>query len=661
MGQASRPAHHRLCVYNAGFFKEARVRRILDLAGWDVAFGLPGERDWVGLWGASPTSYRGKAVAERADAPILRVEDALLRSVLPGRSGEPPIGLLLDKTGVHFDASKPSDIETTLASHAFDEALLVRASKAIERIRFWELSKYNCWDPSLKPPVGDYVLVVDQARNDASLPEDAEARFAAMLQAARQENPNARVLIRVHPDTTHGYRAGYFSVEDCDDQVALMADRLSPRQAIENASTVYTVSSTLGFEAILYGHRPRVFGTPFYAGWGLSRDEETLARRGRTLNPEALFAAAMIIYPTWYDPFRDRLCELEDVIDSLSARMVAWQHDRRGWVITNMSAWKRPYLKKIFGTWGPVDCRTRRTEAERLSKRSGRPLMVWANDAGPPEEPFTRIEDGFLRSPGLGASLVPPSSLGLDNEGVHFDPSHPSRLERLVAASVDLPLAEIERARRLADRINALGVTKYNLTEEIPHLPETGPRLLVVGQVDDDAAVIKARSDRFENADLLRVAREKNPGACIIYKSHPDVVAGLRRGSVTDASALADLVLTRGDPAKLLELVDEVWTISSTMGFEALLRGVPVVCLGAPFYAGWGLTRDLGPVPDRRGPGPSVEGLIHAALIGYPRYIDPITEAPCSVEVAVDRLAEGVGFKPPGFLARLQRLKAIIR
>ncbi|MEL6208928.1 MAG: capsular polysaccharide biosynthesis protein, partial [Pseudomonadota bacterium] len=97
------------------------------------------------------------------------------------------------------------------------------------------------------------------------------------------------------------------------------------------------------------------------------------------------------------------------------------------------------------------------------------------------------------------------------------------------------------------------------------------------------------------------------------------------------------------------------------MGLEALMRGVPVTCLGAPFYAGWGLTTDLGPVPDRRSPGPTVQGLIHAALIGYPRYFDPVTGQPCPVEVAVDRLAAGIGFKPPGLLARLQRLKALIR
>ena len=78
--------------------------------------------------------------------------------------------------------------------------------------------------------------------------------------------------------------------------------------------------------------------------------------------------------------------------------------------------------------------------------------------------------------------------------------------------------------------------------------------------------------------------------------------------------------------------------MTSLLGFEALVRGLPVTCLGAPFYAGWGLTRDLGPVPDRRGAA-DLATLSHAALIAYPRYFDPISRLPCPPEVVIDRLA----------------------
>ncbi|MDJ1008487.1 MAG: capsular polysaccharide biosynthesis protein [Paracoccaceae bacterium] len=638
------------------------MRRILELAGWEVALGVPKPGDWVGIWGEAPTAPRGKAVAARTDAPILRVEDAFLRSVLPGRDGEPAMGLALDRSGVHFDAGAPSDLETLLATHPLDDpALLARARNAADRLRYWQISKYSCWDPALDPPPAPFVLVVDQTRGDAALPDDAAARFEDMLEAAKDEHPGRRIVIRTHPETVARHRRGHYGPEHAGGNVSLSTEPIAPGRLFEAAAAVYTMSSTLGLEAILAGHAPRVFGQPFYAGWGLTDDEDPVPRRTRHLTAEQLFAAAMILYPVWYDPFRDRLCELETVIDNLAARAVAWRQDRHGWVITNMSAWKRPHLGRMFGGWAPVEFRTNRIAARRLAERRGRPLMVWANDAGPPGEPATRIEDGFLRSPGLGAALVPPSSLGLDDEGIHFDPQGPSRLERLIAGSTALPRAEIERARRLRERIAALGLSKYNLREDLPPLPAKRPRVLVVGQVEDDAAVLRTRADPFGNADLLRAAREDNPDAAILYKTHPDVESGLRKGRVKDAATLADLVIARGDPARLLGEVDAVWTISSTLGFEALLRGVPVTCLGAPFYAGWGLTRDLGPVPSRRRPGPTLDGVVHAALIGYPRYFDPVTREPCPVEIAVDRLAAGIGFKPPGLLARLQRLRALVR
>jgi capsular polysaccharide export protein len=124
---------------------------------------------------------------------------------------------------------------------------------------------------------------------------------------------------------------------------------------------------------------------------------------------------------------------------------------------------------------------------------------------------------------------------------------------------------------------------------------------------------------------------------------------------------LADATLAGVDAAAALAVADEVWTITSTLGFEALLRGLPVTCLGAPFYAGWGLTRDLGPVPERRTARPGLAGLIHAALIAYPRYRDPVSGLPCPPEVIVERLAAGTPL-PRGptlrVLARLQGLLA---
>ena len=141
-------------------------------------------------------------------------------------------------------------------------------------------------------------------------------------------------------------------------------------------------------------------------------------------------------------------------------------------------------------------------------------------------------------------------------------------------------------------------------------LPE-GHRVLVVGQVEDDASIKAGAGEVCTNAALLTKARSANPDAVLIYKPHPDVESGLRDGAF-DARGIADVIATQSDITALLEQVQELWTMTSLTGFEALLRGVKVTTTGAPFYAGWGLTRDLGDVPPRRRDDISLEGLVHA-------------------------------------------------
>lgn len=218
-------------------------------------------------------------------------------------------------------------------------------------------------------------------------------------------------------------------------------------------------------------------------------------------------------------------------------------------------------------------------------------------------------------------------------------------MEHLIQDSPALPETARVRAAALIAQITAQGVSKYNLggkgLPDVPPAWQGRPRILVVGQVEDDASIRLGAGDIRTNRALLLAARADNPDAVIIYKPHPDVEAGLRKGQVADAAGLADLVLQDADPARLLAEVDHLWCMTSGMGFEALLRGLPVTCTGQPFYAGWGLTRDLGAPLPRRTARPDITGLAHAALIAYPRYTDPVTGLPCPSEVALDRLASG--------------------
>ncbi|SPF78276.1 capsular polysaccharide biosynthesis protein [Pseudoprimorskyibacter insulae] len=656
---AGGPSPRRLFVYNGGFLTQPRLRRILALSGLPVRFGLPKDGDAVGVWGQSPYAHRGEAVAAKHGAPLIRIEDAFLRSVHPGRDGEPPLGLLIDETGVHFDARTPSDLETLLATHPLDDgADLARARDAIARMRRTHLSKYNAFDPAAPTPDPGYVLVIDQTRGDAALKAcgAGRARFLEMLTIARQDHPGTRIVIKTHPETQTGHRQGHYTPEDTTDLVSLCDDAVSPWALLDGAVAVYTVSSGMGFEAILAGHKPRVFGTPFYAGWGLTEDDAHFPRRKRTLTRNQLFLGAMIHYPTWYDPYRNQLCPLEQALDTLEAQVRAWRDDRRGWIASGMRLWKRGPLQRVFGTLhrirfddGP--------DAAAKAKAAGRRHMAWASHPLA-DRADVRCEDGFLRSAGLGAALIPPLSLACDDLGIYYDPSRPSRLEALIAASPNLTQSDLRRAEALRGMLVARNLSKYNLGGALPALPD-GHRILVPGQVEDDAS-IRLGAPGMTNAELLRRTREANPDAIILYKPHPDVEAGLRLGAVDRPEQWADYVLHRADMAPLLTQVHEVWTLTSLTGFEALLRGVAVTTLGQPFYAGWGLTKDLGPALTRRGGPVTLDGLTHATLIGYPRYRDPVTGLPCPAEVVAERLANGQVPRPGPFNRTLAKAQGLL-
>lgn len=273
-------------------------------------------------------------------------------------------------------------------------------------------------------------------------------------------------------------------------------------------------------------------------------------------------------------------------------------------------------------------------------------------------ERLVRIEDGFIRSIGLGADLHPPLSIVVDRTGIYYDPSRPSDLETILERA-DFTPQLLARAEALIDTIVLRGISKYE--SEAPSRTRTRPArrtILVPGQVEDDQSVRRGGGDVAGNLDLLRRSREAEPEAHILFKPHPDVDAGHRLGHVPDAEArlYADEIVRGESMPSLLARVDGVHVLTSLTGFEALLRGLDVTAHGQPFFAGWGLTRDLAPPIARRTRILSLAELVAGTLILYPRYLDPVTERPCPPETLLQRFADG--WKPRlTWLIRMRRLQ----
>ena len=638
----------RIAVFSAGLIFSRPLRRVIRAAGYSLSsgwFGLSG-RD-IGVWGRIPMSRR--VLSRWPLSQVVTFEDAFLRSVLPGL-GSPPVGLNIDDIGVHFDGRGSSRLEEILRAADFDTKLLARAAAGRAFLRHYGLSKYNAVPRGAGLKAG-YVLVIDQVAGDASIAggmADAGS-FAEMLAAARVENPGSRIVIRTHPAVQNGDKRGHFSSDDEDENTALSSAPMNPWDLLEGASKVYCVSSQMGFEAILAGHRPEVFGVPFYAGWGLSGDRQAVPRRTKKLTVDELFAGAMLVYPFWYDHARQCACEFEDAAQQLLTQARHhWDGDRAVQAL-GMRLWKRWNVARFLR--GAVFAKTDAAAVSKARETNGQ-VVVWASresldlakNCAAAGVPLQRMEDGFLRSSGLGAELTPAASLVLDDRGIYYDPSKPSQLEFLISKSPDLPAFAAKRAAALRAQILAAGVSKYNLKgSEALDFPPDRNVILVPGQVEDDASIKLGAGDVRTNLGLLQVARAAHPKAYIVYKPHPDVLAGLRDGSVDQQAALdiCDRIIEATDVTKLIEASDEVWTMTSLLGFEALLRGKPVTCLGTPFYAGWWLTQDLGPACERRSVNVTLDQLVHATLIDYPRYHDPVSNLPCTPELIVDRLANG--------------------
>lgn len=350
----------------------------------------------------------------------------------------------------------------------------------------------------------------------------------------------------------------------------------------------------------------------------------------------------MIKYPKWYDPITDTLCSLETVLDELEAKSRAYQQDAQGWNAKNIRLWKRPHFKRIFGAYGGM-----KFDGDD-PKRS---TMTWG--AQTTNTTDYCVEDGFVRSRGLGAELVPALSLCLDQKGIYYDPTRASDLESLLQNGPDLRRDQLIRVEKLIARLIKNNISKYNLTGAQSDVPQ-GHRILVPGQVEDDASIQLGADKVRTNLDLLRSVRANHPDAVILYKPHPDVIAGLRKGHIDPKQALqfCDQILENDNISDVLAQIDAVHTITSLTGFEALLRGRNVTTYGTPFYAGWGLTTDLGKTPVRRQRQITVEELVHRTPIDYPRYWDPVTKSITTVEGIIHRL-ETDGLPRPAPLYRL--------
>ena len=518
----------------------------------------------------------------------------------------------------------------------------------------------DCWSAAATTATLDqpHILVI--------APPSRDAAFDRMLAAVEKER-GAHAVTLLMPAATPPAKMRHLSRLAADQRMTGIAGPVNDWSLLRNATAIYTVDDDIGFLGLLRGIPVRCFGRPFYAGWGVTADAPSIAPRSAKRSVAEIFAAACLLATDYTDPYTGERSDFESICAILADWRRINEANRRIAVCVGMSFWKKRRMRDVLRSTDKVPKFLKTTaSAVEAARQTGGAIAVWAarepadlaSAAAAAGVPVVRIEDGFVRSVGLGANFTPAASVVLDETGIYFDPTKPSDLEH-VLASTEFSAAAIERSRRLIQTLVTNGITKYNTGAALPEIdiPAGRRRLFVPGQVENDRSVALGGAGIYLNIDLLRRVRTLNPDAFIIYKPHPDVDAGHRPGAMQDSDALryADKVIRGVSTAAIIPAVDEIHTLTSLAGFEALIRKRKVVVYGQPFYSGWGLTTDMAPV-ERRRRRLSLEELIAGSLVKYPRYFDPVTRLPCGPEILIERLSHPDVWRP-GALIMVRRIQ----
>lgn len=620
----------------------AAVDSVVAPSGYDKA----ADDASVLVWGHKSTGRLARSFAKNHSLPILHLEDGFIRTCSSNPHSRLTYSVIVDRKGIYYDAEGGSELEDLLNSdHEFKTAYsdieeeLTQA--CLELVVDFNVTKYNyCIDfeDTNSDEKSSIVLVIDQTVGDASVTMGGmdQERFESMLDAAIMENPESRIWVKTHPDVIAGKKAGYLTSLAKERNVSLIADPVNPISLIKAVDKVYVGTSQMGMEALLCEKPVTVFGKPFYAGWGLTDDRADLSHRTQKRTLRELFFAAYLWYPRYCHPVTGQIWTLPECLEHVIRQKQHFANNAQRFFCVGITPWKRRYIESYLRSpAGSVEFGSSRQLANAIDEQSCDAVVGWSYQEPVLEDlqktsqlPVYRLEDGFIRSSGLGSDFNPPGSLVKDSLGLYFNAQAESDIEYLLnqgTCSDD----DRWRARQLIKLILSAKLSKYNIfsaasvSDEFQLSSDVNPKILVVGQVESDASLRYGGDKITSNALLVQAVRRLNPDAWIAYKPHPDVLAGNRKGKISDdiLGRTVDRVIIDTDIVDCIDAVDELHTMTSLSGFEALIRGKTVKTYGSPFYAGWGLTTDLVSTP-RRTKARSLEELVYYTLIVYPTYMD---------------------------------------
>jgi capsular polysaccharide export protein len=283
------------------------------------------EVDYLLVWGRQ-TTIPSELRTAHPHLKIVTAEDGFISSCGLGLTGSFYYSVLLDGLGVHYDATTPSQLQQMLNERPLSAADERLGQELVTFVRDHRLSKCNLSQPTLDPtatppPHRTTILAVGQVEGDQALRKSLSPIRSnrALLKAIREQHPEAWIIYRPHPnDVRKGYLRGnraYLWNQLCD-QLACDGDISHWMDAVD---AVHVMSSTAGLEALIRNKPVHTYGTPCYAGWGLTSDWAKQPGRDRTLNLEQLAAIMLGHYPRYFNWSTGRFCDALSCLRHLQA------------------------------------------------------------------------------------------------------------------------------------------------------------------------------------------------------------------------------------------------------------------------------------------------------------------------------------------------------
>nr|WP_257408973.1 capsular polysaccharide biosynthesis protein [Campylobacter jejuni] len=613
-------------------------------------------------WGRKKSGLKAMNLAKKYKAKFILLEDGFIRSLNLGVENSPSFSMVKDDIGIYYDATMPSKLENLLNTCEFKDEEIKQTKKAIELIKKYKISKYN---NNLDIPDNYFqkdekrVLIITQTANDASLEFGLAKDFKTldMIKDAIKENPKSTIYIKIHPDVLSGKKQSDLDLNSLPKECILITENFNPIALLEFFDKVYTKTSGMGFEALMQECECICYGMPFYAGWGLTKDKLECKRRMQKRSLEEVFYAAYILYAEYFNPYLNQKSNIFDIIQTLAKYKDIEKANSNRLFMLGFTLWKRHFIKPFFKAKdNEIIFLNSFKSLVRYKLKEDDKFFIWGKKydentlknlllVKAKEQNLTNfspkvslVEDGFIRSISLGSDLTRPFSLIVDDKGLYIDPNKPSKLEELLQNEI-FDENMLNRAKNIIKILLENRFSKYNglKHEDLKINAKIGQKIILIpAQVEDDASMILGGFG-LSTLDLLKEVRSKNQDAYIIFKPHPDVLSGNRVGLKDETRILefCDEIVKDCSIDSAIKIADEIHTITSTSGFDALLRAKKVFTYGMPFYAGWGLTKDKHRC-ERRTRKLSLEELVAGALITYPRYINPKTKTLCEIEVCLD-------------------------